>query len=116
MMERPLNENEKLVITRFAERLPHEQGNQLLADMAKATVESVTDDGSRIRFDINGYERPPYRGQHPYGVEGTAVDSDGTDLTIILYADEKDHLYELETIRWAPGKLIRPDWQTLKFH
>ncbi|WP_162579839.1 DUF6984 family protein [Variovorax sp. PBS-H4] len=57
--------------------------------------------------------RPPHRGQHPFGVEGRMLDSDGTKLSVLLHADENGRLLELEFIRWDSGDLLGPRWETL---
>ena len=113
---RPLNLIERNLINRFAEKLTGGSRAQLIDDLTKAAVESATDDGSRVMFEISGYERPPYKGQHAFEVEGRLVDADGTDITVSLYADEIDQLYELELVRWDPWKIIDPDWKTLTLY
>ncbi len=114
-MKRELTQSERTVITRVAERLPVYKREQLLDDLAHASAEAVTPDGSRVIFHIRGYERPPYRGQHSFGVQGELVDCDGQKLSLDLYADENDHLLELEVIRWQ-GALMNPDWSSLKLY
>jgi hypothetical protein len=46
-------------------------------------------------------------------VYATVRDADGEHLSIALYADQNDRLFELEFIRFAEGTLISPDWSTL---
>lgn len=111
---RPLTQEERDLIARIAERLGGSEGKRLLADLESASATTATADGSRILFEISGYERPPYRGQHPYGVEGKMLDRDGTELSVLLHADENGRLLELEFVRWGQGDLIAPDWGTLK--
>ena len=115
-MTRPLTLEETSLITKIAERLGDVEGRKLTADMQNARAQALADDGSRIVFEIAGYERPPYRGQHPFGVEGKMLDDDGTELSVLLHADENGRLLELEFIRWGPGPLISPNWPTLKLH
>ena len=79
-MMRPLNSIERNPINRFAEKLTGGSRAQLMDDLTKVAVESDTDDGSRVVFEIAGYERPPYRGQHAFEVEGRMVDADGPTL------------------------------------
>ena len=98
----------------FASKLAKDQRAQLLKDLEDASAELGTADGSRVLFDIAGYERPPYRGQHPFSVEGRMLDSDGNELSVLLYADENDRLLELEFIRWDSCDLLGPRWDTLK--
>lgn len=113
---RPSSSVERNLINRFAEKLPGGSRAQLESDLTKATVESVTDDGSRVVFEISGYPRPPYKGQHSFEVEGRVVDADGADITVSLYADENGRLYELELLRWNPGEIIDPGWKTLTLY
>ncbi len=75
---------------------------------------TVVADGARVIFEIAGYQRPPYRGQHPFGVEGKMLDSDNTELSVLLYADENGRLLELEFIRWDSNDPLSPQWGTLK--
>lgn len=115
-MKRSLTDAEEAVIRRVAEKLPKEQQRRLLDDLAHARAEPATPDGARIVFDISGYQRPPYRGQHSFGVEGELLDKDGEKLSFDLFADGNNRLFELELIRWGEGDLIDPDWSTLKLY
>ena len=115
-MKRPLTEIEIGLIRQVAERLPRHKQEQLLDDLAHAQAEPATSDGSRTTFDISGYQRPPYRGQHSFGVEGELRDRDGAKLSFDVFADENGRLLELEIVRWGDGNLIDPDWSTLKLY
>ena len=114
-VKRALTDTEKLLITRIAAMLSGDVRRQtLLDDMAGATAEVFATEGAlRIVFYIKGYERPPYRGQHSFGVEGKLNDSDGELLTTDLFADENDRLLELEIVRYAYGPIKAPDWHSL---
>jgi hypothetical protein len=113
-MIRPLSSHERELIERIARQLGGSEGDQLLADLRNARALPATADDSRILFEISGYDRPAYRGQHPYRVEGRMLDRDGAEVTVLLHADANDRLLELELIRWAVGSLISPDWESLK--
>lgn len=113
-MSRPLSAEERTLIADIAKRLGGQAEAQLLDDMNRAEATPAAADGSRIAFEISGYERPPYRGQHPYAVEGLMQDRDGVEISVVLHADENGRLLELEFIRGADGDLIGPVWQTLK--
>lgn len=115
-MKRPLTNEERDLIARIGERLGGSEGAQLLADAKDASAISVTADSSRIQFDIPGYDRPDYKDQHPYGVEGKMLDQDGAELSVLLHADENGRLFELEFIRWGKGNLISPNWKTLQLY
>lgn len=110
---RPLSAEERRCIERFADELRGHERAQLLADAASATAVDVTPDGTRVLFAIADHDRPAYRGQHLYGVEGTLRDLDGGALSVLLYADEHSRLLELEIIRWDEGPLLQPQWDTL---
>jgi hypothetical protein len=114
-MMRVLSPAEKNVIRAVAVRLPDGERKQLLEDMERATAEAQTVDGSRIIFQIAGYDRPPYRGQHPFPVEGYVQDQDGAEIDVLLHADENGRLFELELVRFAEGGVIGPVWNTLQF-
>lgn len=115
-MKRSLTSSEVMVIQQVAERLSPDQRKQLLKDLSLARAERATPDGARIIFEIRGYQRPPYRGQRSFGVEGELRDKDGTKLSFDLFADENGRLLELELIRWGEGNVIEPDWSTLTFY
>lgn len=76
----------------------------------------MSSSGSRIVFEIDGYLRPPYRGQHAYKVEGKVLDRDRAEVSVVLYADENNRLLELEFIRWDGGQIIDLDWETLQLY
>jgi len=115
-MMRPLTNKERDFIAQIGEKLGGSEGAQLLADAKNASAISATVDSSRIQFEIPGYERPKYKGQRRYGVEGKMLDQDGAELSVLLHADENGRLFELEFIRWGEGDLINPDWNTLKLY
>jgi hypothetical protein len=115
MIMRSLTNEEKMLISAFAGRLGEGERQQLLEDMGNATAEWVVPDRSRVLFEIAGYERPPYRGQHVL-VEGRMFDSDGAELSVLLHGDENSRLLELEFIRWGSDDLQGPRWDTLKLH
>lgn len=113
-MTRPLTPQERELIDRIADRLDERQRRQLLDDATVATAEAVNDDGSIIRFHLEGYDRPPYRGQHAVPVEGIVQDADGASISVLLHQDENNRLYELEFVRYDDGDLMAPKWDTLK--
>lgn len=113
MTMRQLTHEEQMLIMEFASKLEEGDRQRLLEDLRSAAATSVDPDGSRVMFEISGYERPPYRGQHLIGVEGRMLDGDGVDLSVLLYADENGHLLELEFIRWDASDLVGPRWDTL---
>jgi hypothetical protein len=115
-MIRPLTKEEITLIKLFAEKLNKKQENQIMADMKNATAEIITEaGGSIICFHINGYERPEKGGQDVIA-EGTIKDQGNIPVTILLFTDCNDRLYELEFIRWdgtEGDKIIKLDWLTL---
>lgn len=112
-MNRPVKMEERTLIQRIADRLDHDSRKRLLADVDAASAKAMNDDGSLIQFDITGYNRPTYQGQHTYSAEGRMLDADGAEISVMLYADENNRLFELEFIRWADGGLRQPQWATL---
>lgn len=103
---------EKWLIEELAKMMLDSASLRLLEDLDNAKVASaVVSAGTRITFAISGYDRPPYYGQHPYGIEGKIKDVDGAEVSIILHADQNDRLLELEFIRWGGGpiKNLRPE-------
>ncbi|GAA4345101.1 hypothetical protein GCM10023165_28830 [Variovorax defluvii] len=111
---RPLTHEECALIAAFADKLDESERTQLLDDLKLSTASEATHDGSRIVFDITGYERPQYRGQHLFNIEGKMLDSDGAELSVLLHADENGRLLELEFIRWDASDLLGPCWETLR--
>ena len=102
------------LIARIAEQLAPNERAQLLADAEDAMVEPVVTDGSRLIFHIAGHRRAPYEGQHLYGAEATMLDGDFAELEVLLFADSDGRLLELEFVRYDPGDLAGPLWDTLK--
>jgi hypothetical protein len=112
-MRKP-SDDEIALVKRFAQNLNSAEREQLLLDISCATVTSAVPDGSRIIFEIAGYDRPVYRGQHTFGVEARMLDEDAAELSVLLHADENGRLLELEIIRWDSIDVISPRWDTLK--
>ncbi|WP_444957145.1 DUF6984 family protein [Microbulbifer sp. ZKSA002] len=111
-----LTNNEQNLIFKVSCQLNQKEGEQLRADLENAYVEYRAPDGAIVKFGIAGYERPRYRGQHLYGVEGKMADKDGEELCVLLYADENNRLLELEIIRWDESDLIDPKWESLSLY
>jgi hypothetical protein len=114
MNMRELTLEEKNLVAVFANRLDVKMRQKLLGDLNNAFVKTEASDGGRIVFEIQGYERPHFRGQHSYGVEGEMLDDDNGSMTVLLFADEDDRLLELEFLRWDGEVIRRPRWETLK--
>ena len=111
---RKLTANEKNLIINFASHLKSKDRESLLSDLEVAVVKSEAPAGGGVSFEIQGYIRPVYRGQHSYGVEGEMLDQDDVKLSVLLFADEYGRLLELEFLRWDGGLIIGPKWETLK--
>ncbi len=112
-MKRDLTPDERTLITRVAAMLDEPEASTLLDDMRNARAEPMLGDGSIIRFHIEGYRRPAQTGQHTWRIEGTMKDSDGALVSVLLFADPADRLFELEYVRWHGGSLLNPDWATI---
>lgn len=111
---RELTLQEKSLVANFASRLDVKMRQRLLYDLNHAVVKTEESDGARVVFEIQGYLRPPYIGQHSYGVEGQMLDDDDGNLSVLLFADQDDRLLELELLRWDGEVIRRPRWDTLK--
>ena len=86
---------EKLVLLKLINQLDIQTRNNISCDIECATVTEENSDGSILRFHISGYNRPKYEGQREYPVEGRVFDTDGELLTVCIYADQNNRLYEL---------------------
>lgn len=111
---RSLRDGELKALCMLAERLNSDERARLVADLDGASVEEVTGDGSRLLFYLRHYERPPYQGQHAYTVGGLIKDSDGDEVSVVIYADTNNRLLELELIKWGKKPLVQPDWSTFE--
>jgi len=111
---RPLSEEEISVVRWFVERTDEPQRQCLLADLDKASAEEIHDDQLTIRFDIDGYVRPPHRPERPLPIDAAVLDADGATLAVVLSTDEGGRLFELQVIRFERGPVLRPDWATLR--
>jgi hypothetical protein len=116
MNTRALTEGEKGVVRQFADRLEVSLRQQVLADLDRSMAEPAIPDSSVVRFVLADYARPPYEGQHSFGVEGRMLDKDDVEVSVVLYADQNDRLLELEFIRWGDGNLLGPRWDTLRVY
>ncbi|WP_124684617.1 DUF6984 family protein [Cupriavidus pauculus] len=114
MNMRPLTTEERKLVAGFASKLEEAERIQLLKDLRNSSAIPARSDGSRVMFEIAGYKRPMYRGQHPFGVEGWMLDSDGVEVSVLLHVDENGRLLELELIRWDSKDLLGPRWETLR--
>lgn len=94
--------------------------NQLVLDIQNCTIEDMVPDGSILQFHIDGYERPPFRGQDPFRgedrfpVEGSIKDADGEEMDVLIFSDYNNRVLELEFIRYADGPMLGPDWSSFK--
>ena len=109
---RKIDLNERKIILAIANELALEPRQKIFEDIANALICIETDDGSRRRFQLMDYKRPPYSGQHAYPVEGRMMDADGSDVTVRLYADENERIFELEFIKWSERPIISLRWNT----
>jgi len=112
-MKRPLRPHETRLIRAVAQKLADNEARQLLEDSEQAYVLEEFADGSRITFGINGYIRPPYKGQRSYGIEYTLQDKDGAEVSVDIFSDQNGRLLEIELVRWGHGPLISPNWKSI---
>ena len=114
------NEERHAILGLAAEFASDVQRGQLLADLSGCTVHEKVPDGSLLAFEIPGYERPgghkqgPYRGKGGFPVEGVMKDVDGAEISVYLFGDANDRVYEFELDKHAIAPIIRPDWSTFK--
>jgi hypothetical protein len=111
---RPLSAAEKSALLILANKLPAHQKMSLLKDLVGCEVEALTLDGSRLGFKLQGYDRPPYVGQHSYSCEGSVLDTNNERITVCLYADQNDRLLELELIKWSDKQIQGVNWDTFE--
>lgn len=45
---------------------------------------------------------------------GAALDRDGADMNVCVYADQNERLLELELIKWGDADILDPDWKTFR--
>jgi hypothetical protein len=111
---RPLTDDEIFFIKGVADRLESQAREKLMGDLAIAQVETELADGELIGFHLDRHEHP-LGGQHLYPVEGEVNDADGSRITLLLFANPADRLYQLEYLRWGNGLMQQPNWATLRF-
>jgi len=109
-----LNDLENRIFEVIAEDLPPLEKSQLTYDLQHLTTVRRASAGEVINFEIEGYDRPPYKGQNPYSMEGSMLDEDGAELCIIPFKDQNGRLLELEIIRWEDGDMINPQIDTIR--
>jgi Domain of unknown function (DUF6984) len=113
-------EERQVILLLAAEFNSDEERKQLLTDLDNCSVQETVPDGSMLAFDIADYRRPAesgrwqYRGKDGFPVEGVVKDTDGAEMEVMLLADTKHRVCELEIVRYHPGAVIKPDWRTFK--
>jgi len=119
-MRKLTNEERRVVLMLAAEIKSDDERHQLLADLDHCMVEATVPDGSILRFEIEGYQRPPghgrgqYCGKNAFEVAGAVKDSDGSDMEVMLLADANHRIWEFEIVRYDVGPVINPDWNTFR--
>jgi hypothetical protein len=98
----------------IASKLDEKSRARLLHDLNDVRVVCDSTTSECLKFEIPGYERPEYQGQHAYPVEARVQDADRTEMSLVLYADEQDRILELEFIRWDDEQVAAPLWETLR--
>jgi len=114
MKFRSLSAEESAFIRAVADKFVGPTRDTIISDVLLAKVCPATSDGSRLTFDLCGYRRDSDAGQTPLEIEGRMLDSDGAQLSVVLFVDKNERLLELEFIRWETGNLISPDWRSLR--
>lgn len=118
---RLLTDHERRVVLAMANEVGSDtERAQLLSDLDHCVVEDVLSDGTRLMFHIDGYQRPPYRGQDTFRgkdrfpVEGILRDADGADMEVALYSDQNDRVLEFELVKQSADPVCGPDWHSFK--
>jgi hypothetical protein len=118
---RQLSEAETSVLTLLGNEIdPDSVRVQFLLDLEHCLVTEGSDDGSRVLFHIEGYERPPYRGQHAFRgkdgfpIEGCVVDGDGAEIDVSIFADKNDRLLELEYVKQSLVQILGPRLESFR--
>lgn len=118
---RQLSKEEQQAIEKLALEIGSDaERKQLLEDVAVCTLTDAAPDGSILRFCIPGYERPEHPGRGQYRsteggeIEGTVRDADGTELEVMLLSDVNRRIFELELVKYTPGGVVRPRWETFR--
>ncbi len=102
---RNLQPYEARLLVALAQRIGGDIGRQLADDVAHADALDVSP--FVTAFAIEGYERGPYRGQHPFPFEAIVTSHIGEAVWITVFADDRNRLLELLV---APGKGGAVDW------
>ncbi|WP_199097667.1 hypothetical protein [Dyella sp. ASV21] len=116
---RALNDLEHEAISALANQIgPDDQRGQLLQDLKHCVVDDALSDGSMLKFFIEGYDRPPYRGQDTFRgkdgfpVEGVIKDADGGEMDVLLFSDQNKRVLELELVKHDGSPVLGPDWHS----
>jgi hypothetical protein len=112
---RPPTLTEVRILEFIGENLSEDERRTILDDARRLSVRA-SEDGTLLEFDIEGYERPPYSGQHDFdiNVDVCVDDIDGALISIILFGDQNNRVLELEYIRWDFEEIREPLWETLR--
>ncbi len=111
---RTLTETERSILLRFADHLEGEAKARLVEDIGLATVSKTNDHETIVQFDLQGYERPPYKGQSDYGFSALVVDIDMAEILIDLFRDQNGRLLELEFFRGDGTPIVSPRWGEMR--
>jgi hypothetical protein len=113
-MDAELDPGVAAFIKGVAARLPGDQAQQLLADLASVSAATISADKSWITFELKGYDRGQRCGQAAYLAEGQVPDEDGELLDAILHHDHNMRLLEVELIRWDLKLIGNPKWHDVR--
>lgn len=111
---RELRLEESEAIRQMANRLTDSERAQIAEDLRCAYVLTSESQPGWIVLGLRGYERPAFRGQRPFGVDGRMLDTDGAEITVVLHADANGRLLEIELIRWDEREPIAPQWSSFE--
>jgi hypothetical protein len=114
---RTLEPAERVLLDRFANAIDGALGERLRLDSGLAVVveEHNSPGGRALIFQLEGYERPEYRGQGTYPVDAFVFDADGVRIYLQLFRDQSDRLFELLMNKESMAPVLDPDLTTLEF-
>ena len=98
-----------------------EERVQLLQDIDSIAIELSTA-SEILGFHIDGYVRPPYRGQamfkgkDGFPIEGVVEDKDGEETVVLLFADQNHRMLELELVKPSGKPVLEPQWASFRLN
>lgn len=105
---------ELALIRRVAHACQDARLDAFVRTLDSASVESRLSDRSLLRFRRSGAACRGEGQLQKISGNWKILDSDGTCLDLLLFADAAGDILEMEFIRYEGGALIEPVWDTLQ--